>query len=177
MEDVTPSEAQPTSAAREQTEPPRGRRLGPTSLLAIAIAVVVVVATAIVLVAGDQPVPSYPAGTPEEALQRYLIAWYDEDFEVAYGVFSTRIQAQMSYDEFRATARDYYRSDNGQEVRIDRVSGDGDRRTVYLSVEEFYGSDFGSSSYTSEYTVAMLLEAGGWRVDDALVGLNEYYDY
>jgi len=64
-------------------------RLGSTAWIALGITAVVFVATVIVLLAGNQAQASYPADSPEAALQGYLTAWYDDDYDTAYGFFST----------------------------------------------------------------------------------------
>src|SRR3990172_7758576 len=76
-------------------------RLGSTAWIALGITAVVFVATVIVLLAGNQAQASYPADSPEAALQGYLTAWYDDDYDTAYGFFSTVASSQMPLSDFR----------------------------------------------------------------------------
>jgi hypothetical protein len=162
-----PSEPVPTTRA------PRGAwsRLSSTTWLAIFIAAVVIVATAIVLVAGNRPLANFPADSPEGAFQRYLVAWYDEDYETAYEYFSSPIKARMSYYDFTA----YVYGSPQQSVTIDRTSGTGDRRHIFVTIEEFYGFGPGSS-YSREESISMVLESGVWKIDEALSGVDPNYN-
>jgi hypothetical protein len=171
--DTAPGPEDVQGPAPPRPEPVAGRpRLGSTAWIALGIAAVVVVATAIVLLAGNRPLAQYPAGSPEAALQGYLGAWYDEDYPSAYEYFSTRVKAQMSYEEFALFG--YPSASDNQTVTIDRVTGEGDRRTIYVTVEDYYDSDF-SSSYSHQLTVRVVLESGRWLIDDALNGVEPYY--
>ena len=161
-----PDEEAPREAPRDR----RRRPLDPTVLITLGIAAIVVVATAIVLLAGGRQPATYPADSPESALQSYLRAWYDEDYDTAYGYFSSRARARMSLDEFISSKFSY--SSENEAVTIDRVSGEGDRRTLSLTVEEYYGP---GSSYSRDVSVRMVLESGSWRIDDALAGVNPYF--
>ena len=154
------------------TRAPRGAwsRLSSTTWLGIFIAAVVVVATAIVLLAGNRPLADFPADSPEGAFQRYLVAWYDEDYETAYEYFSTPVKTRMSYYDFTA----YVYGNPQQSVSIDRTSGTGDRRTIYVTVEESYGVGPGSS-YSREDSISMVLESGVWKIDEALSGVDPNY--
>lgn len=145
-------------------------RLGSTTWLGIFIAAVVVLATAIVLVGGGRSPANYPADSPEGAFQRYLVAWYDEDYTTAYDYFSTSVKARMSYGEFAEYG--YYNSQ--QSVTINSTTGTGDRRTINVTVEEFYGVGPGSS-YTHDEFISMQLENGAWKIDEALNGIEPNY--
>jgi len=175
MEDAVPQSAPvqapaPTPAPRRVGMP----RLTATGWIALGIAAIVVVATAVVLLAGNQAQASYPADSPEAALQGYLTAWYDDDYDTAYGFFSSGAQGQMLLFDFRQQAGYSYGPDN-QTVTLDRTTGSGDARTLYLSVEDSYGPEFGGGGYTHDVQVRMVLEPGGWKIDDPLVGLEPYY--
>lgn len=155
--------------ATDSPRPANGRRINSTVVIAVGIVILVVVATAIVLFAGGGQATTYPAGSPEAALQTYLRAWYDEDYETAYSYFSTPVRARMTFDEFSSNR--FGNSSDGQTVTIDRVTGDGDRRTLFLTVDQYYGP---GSSYSRDVSVRMVLEAGSWRINDALAGVDEY---
>lgn len=75
----------------------------------------------------------------------------------------------MSFDEF--SSNKFGNSSEGQTVTIDRVTGDGDRRTLSLTVDQYFGP---GSSYSREVSVRMVLESGSWRINDRLVGIDEY---
>ncbi len=174
--------------AVSQTPPPEGTaqatgssptsrlRLGATAWIALGITVVVLVATLIVLLAGNQAQATYPANSPEAALQRYLTAWYDKDYNAAYEFFASDVQGQMSLSDFRRDAGFAYGPDN-QTVTLDRTTGSGDSRTLHLIVEDYYGPQYGGSGYSHGVQVRMTLEPDGWKIDDPLIGLEPYYGY
>jgi hypothetical protein len=172
--DQTPLPSGTASAPEAVTRRPT--RLGSTAWIALAITAVVLVATAIVLLAGNQAQTTYPADSPEAALQGYLTAWYDDDYDTAYGFFSADAKAQMPLSSFRTEAGYSYGPEN-QTVTLDRTTGGADSRTLYLHVEDFYGPEFGGGGYSHDVQVRMVHEADGWRLDQPLIGLEPYYGY
>jgi hypothetical protein len=146
--------------------------LSSTAWLGIFIGAVVVVATAIVLLGGNRPPANFPADSPEGALQRYLVAWYNGDYPTAYDYFSTGVKARMSYSDFTIYASDY---GTEQTVTIDRTTGTGTRRTIYLTVEEFYGTDPGGGSYSRDVSISMVQEGDAWKIDEPLSGVDQNY--
>lgn len=172
--EVAADAPQPEGAAL----PPPARKtrslpLGGTALIALAITAVVVIATAIILLAGNQTAATYPADSPEGSLQRYVAAWFDEDYDTAYTYFSTRVKAQMSLEAFRREAGFGYAPDS-QSVELDSSTGTDPRRNLQITVEDYFG--YGGEGYRHQETVSMVLEPDGWRVDESLVGLQPYYD-
>lgn len=146
------------------------------SLLYIAAGVmaIVVAAIAVVLVAAPREATSFPAGAPEQIVQRYLEAHESGDREAAYALFSSDVQERMSLEAYEQAADAYGPEAGGatRGVTYDRTSGSGDRRTVHLTVEEFYGQGLDASSYTYPHEVRLVQEAGEWRIAEALVWLD-----
>jgi hypothetical protein len=148
------------------------------SLLAIAggIAGTVVAAVLIVVVLGDRPPAPFPAGSPEAALQGYVGAWEDENLEAAYAYFSTGVKSTLTFEEYRQVAQDqgnFSGAPQRRRVTIDRVELDGESAEVYLSIE--YSSDGGpffGGGYRDTRTIHLLKEAGDWKIDDPLLGLE-----
>jgi hypothetical protein len=163
--------------SRAATQPVGGRwQVSSTAAIALGITLVIVVATAIVLLAGGQAGTSYPANSPEGAFQRYLDAWFDKDYAAAYEYFTPRIKATMSYDEFERDA-ELYGSYVRQTVSLDRSSGTDPTRTLHLTVTDYYGDPAYGGGYSQEQSVRMRLEGTSWLIDEALIGLQPYYDY
>lgn len=148
------------------------------SLLAIAggIAATVVVAVLIVVVLGDRPPAPYPPGTPEAALQGYVSAWEDDDLEAAYAYFSTGVKGTLPFEQYRQVARDqgnFSGAPQQRRVTIDRVELDGERAEVYLSIAySIDGGPFFGGGYRDTRTIHLLKEAGDWKIDDPLLGLE-----
>jgi MecA-like transpeptidase family protein len=148
------------------------------SLLIIGAGVLalVVVAAAIVLLAEGRDPRSFAPGSPEEAMQRYLAAWDERDYEGAYAFFSEEIRASTTLDEYQNQVRAY---GDGLPIEntaayIDDVEGTGDRVTLHLTIEQFYddGGPGGGSTYRNQRAVRMVREADGWKVDEPLIGLE-----
>ena len=151
---------------------------GSRSVVAVVAGVLGLIALAIVIVvvAGGRQPRTFPASSPEAALQAYLTAWDAGNYEASYAAFSSGAQQRMSFEEYERYAGDYrFNTSPGTQrlVVIDRTSADGDHMTVHLIVEETYGDGFGGGGpYRSERAVQMVNEDGAWRLADPLVWLE-----
>lgn len=147
----------------------RNRSLAIVALLIVGFAVV---ATAIVLIAGAPPVREYPADSPEGTIQRYMRALDERDLDGAYALLSSAAQGRFSKAQFNEQQYAYgsYGDGSGRLVRIDRTEVTGDRATVALTIEQFWGGGFGSNRTVMHRTIRLVREPGGWRLDEALVG-------
>lgn len=137
----------------------------------------VAISVAIVLLAGGRERQAYAAGSPEAAVQAYLDAWEEQDPAATWAFFSSEVQAEYSFDEYERAADDSYLYSNpggntSRSVFIDGVDGSGDRVTVRLTVEEYYGDGLNTSSYRSARTVRLIREDGSWKLRDPLVWLD-----
>jgi hypothetical protein len=140
------------------------------------LALVVVGAVVVLLAEARQPDPFEP-GTPQAAMQDYLAAWDDGDYETAYGFFSEEVQAEASLDEYESQVRSYgdpYGGGSGSRAAfIDEVEGDGQRVVLHLTVEEYFGDGpADGGSYRSQRQVRMVREADGWKIDEPLIWLE-----
>ena len=149
------------------------------SLVAIAAGVIatVVAAVVIVVVLGDSPRGSFAADSPEATVQGYFTAWEDEDLEAAYAYFSSDIKRRVPFDEYRAIAGDSGGFQGGlpqRRVTIDKVEIEEARAEVYLGIEYTVdgGFPFLGAGYRDSRTIHLVREDGGWKVNDALVGLE-----
>jgi hypothetical protein len=150
------------------------------SVLYIGVGVlgVVVLGAAVVLLAEGRRPASFEPGTPQAAMQEYLAAWQDDDYEAAYQYFSDQIKADTSLEEYESLVRNFgdpngYQSNEA--IYIDKADGDEEEVTLYLTVEQFYGGDgLGGGSYRSQRTVRMIHQAGGWKVDEPLMGVEQF---
>ncbi|HET6820603.1 MAG TPA: nuclear transport factor 2 family protein [Candidatus Limnocylindria bacterium] len=134
----------------------------------------VVIAAVVVLLAENRTPASFPAGSPQAALQGYLAAWEDRDLETAYGYFSDSIRSQVTLDEYETAVRGFGDPSPGNEaVFIDATQGSGDRVTVHLTVEHYSGDGPGAASYRTTTTVEMAREPDGWKLDEQLIGIEQ----
>ena len=138
------------------------------------VALVVVAVIAVVLL-GSGRAPEFEADTPEGVVQRHLAAVEDEDYDTAWGYFSSDVKADLSVDEYRRATREYgYYGGQSRRVLFDRSEVDGDRARVWLTVEEYYdGGPFGGGdTYRSSREIALVRDDGAWRIDDPIIGLE-----
>lgn len=147
------------------------------AFIAGGIVALVLVSVAVVLLAGGRQRQEFPVGSPEAAVQAYLDAWEEGDATALWEFFSTEVQEEYSFEDYERAVSDYFvyqYPDGGpsRSVFIDRVDGSGDRVTVQLTVEEYYGDGLNTSSYRSPRAVRMVREEDGWKLADALIWLD-----
>jgi hypothetical protein len=148
------------------------------SLLVIGggIVALVVLAVAVVLLAEARGPSSFEPGSPQDAMQRYLAAWDERDYEAAYGFFSAEVRAEATLEQYESQARAYggdFLGTGETATYIDRVEGDGDRVAIHLTVEQYYNDGGpGGGSYRSQRTVHMVRESAGWKIDEPLIGIE-----
>lgn len=144
-------------------------------LVGVGIVAVVLIAFAVVAVIGGRPA-QYAAGTPEAAYQSFLQASDAGDTETAYAALSPRVRELWTYDEYAAQAPMYRNTGERQNVYIDRALVEGDRATLFLTVEHVYGEGLTAGRWTEEgVTVRLVRDAGTWYVDAPLAGTQWIY--
>jgi hypothetical protein len=141
-------------------------------LIGAGVLALVVVSVIVVLVLRKGP-QAFPAGSPQAALSRYLAAWDDNDIEAAYGLLSQGAHDRVAYSEYQSAANSYQAyGQTAHDVTIDRVTGTGDRVTIQVTVQEFYGDGLSANVSRSPRSIPMIHEPDGWKIDDALVWLD-----
>ncbi len=167
----------------EQATIPQRRPAAPDrTLLYIAAGVlgVVLLVTLAVLLIGKRDPTTFPAGSPEAAVQQYATAYERDDYAAAYALFSHRVQSSMTLSAYRTMVmqgKPMYGPGSSRRVVFDRTTGAGDQRVVHVTVEIFSGGNGnpfggGGSSYSYSATVPMLREGGAWHIDAALNGFE-----
>jgi hypothetical protein len=147
------------------------------AFIAGGIVALVVVSVAVVLLAGARQRQDFSEGSTEAAMQAYLEAWEEGDAPTLWTFFSTEVKEEYSFEEYERAVDDYFvyqYPDGGpsRSVFIDGVDGSGDRVTVRLTVEEFYGDGLNTNSYRSPRAVRMVSEEGAWKLADPLIWLD-----
>jgi len=142
--------------------------------IGVGIGVVAILAVVAVGLSAARDPDQFPADSPQAALQAYLQAFEDEDYEAAYASFSADVQRQMSLEEFERAATDYHQyATESRRVLYDGVETDGNERaTLRLTVEVSYGDVLFADRYSYPAEVRMVREDGAWRIDQALVHLD-----
>ena len=134
-----------------------------------------VLGVAVVLLAESREPASFEPGSPQAAMQGYLAAWDEGDYEAAYGYFSDEVQADATLEEYESQARLHgtgFGESGDRATYIDGVEGDGQRVTVHVTTEEYFGGGPGAQSYRSQRQVRMVREADGWKIDEPLIWLE-----
>lgn len=150
-------------------------------LVAIAIGIVAVVVISVVAVAaaGAREPTELEEGSPEAAVQEYLLALEAGDVEAAYAMFSASVQEELSFEDFERSIEEWelYSAGFSRTVYFDHTEITGDSARVYLTVEDTY-PDGGFVAPPTGYPIQirMVNESGAWRIDEPLTGLDPYFD-
>ena len=145
------------------------------SLLYVAVGIVVlsVITIAVVLLAGDRETARFDAGSPEAALQSYLVAYEAGDLEAAHARFSADVREHMDLDAYRRAVDSWgVGFETDRSVLFDSKSGSGERVELHLTVEEFAGDGLSGDTYRSPRDIRLVREGGEWRIDEPLVWLD-----
>lgn len=136
------------------------------TVLAIAVAVLLVVAVSasVAIAFGSPDVTEFAPDTPEGTLQRYMTAARDNDAAVMDSLLSERVRDERSKDTF---GPDYCIEAEDRIVTVDRVSTEGDTAVIFLNIEQFDASLFGSGGNDWQQETRLVREADGWKIDDA----------
>lgn len=150
------------------TEPPSRTRGPERSLVLIAglTGLLVVITVALAFTLGDREPATFDPGTPERAVQDYLQALDDGDFEAAYALLSSEYKQTTSLSAFidNSGQRYGYRSDPDR-VTVQDVDVEGE--TARLQLQLRFVSDDGDD-YEQEIDVALVQESGAWRLRNPL---------
>jgi hypothetical protein len=143
----------------------------------VALAALIVVALIAALALPHSPA-TYPAGSPEAAFQEFYQAWESRDLEGAYAHLSAAVRADLSLAGYRLldSERSWQR-DQDRRVVLTGTETAGDRATLQLRVDEFYGGGLGAQRSSWDRSVTLVREDGGWMIDEPLVGLETAYGY
>ena len=120
------------------------------------------VASVVVALLEDEE--SFAEGSVEEAVQVYLKAAEDDDFETAYGFLSSELKDECPIDEF-AGGHIPTRSDIGDDrVTLEKTTTVGETVFVTVRVARIRGSGpFGTSESSFEQRFSLRQQEGDWR--------------
>lgn len=131
------------------------------------IAVLVVVT---LIVALRQPSPTYqPEETPQGVAHNYLLALQQEAYERAFSYLSPELPGYPADSAaFANTLTQYrwnFRFDENTAVSVIDATISGEQATVRAAITEFAtGGPFGSDISTTNFTLQLRYEAGGWKL-------------
>ena len=105
-----------------------------------------------------------PEGTPERALQLFLDAVRQDDFELAYSFLSEELKEECTVEEF--VGGNFPKRDHLRDDRVTLESTATVKETVFVTVRvtQFRGSGpFGTSESSFEQRFALRQKEGQWR--------------
>jgi ketosteroid isomerase-like protein len=130
---------------------------------AVAVVAALVAAALTVALVTENDVDTFPEGSPEDALQRYLLALEDGDYEAAYGSLSEDVQARCSLQEFLRHAPQTEVRDSELVLEDSRTFDDTALVSASVTVYET-GSPFETDEYSYERIFELAREDGAWRL-------------
>ena len=124
-------------------------------VLGLVVAVIAVISVIVVL-AGRQPTTQLDEGSPEAAVQQYLQAVSDRDFDQALNFLS---------DDSKCTIEDFDRAYIQDSLRIGLSESSGNQTTavVTVSIQSSNGDPFGGT-YTEERNFRLVNTDGEWKI-------------
>jgi hypothetical protein len=134
-----------------------------------AVVALALVSVLVSVLAGGRAPASLEPGSPEEAVQRYLLAIKDRDHASAYALLSPDIREVCSYTDYVAESRYFYQETSDFRVQLDEaVILDADTADVRVRITQFYGNppfDLSESNFTASYLMTRV--DGDWYLDQA----------
>lgn len=131
----------------------------PHRVLAIGVAVIVFIAVVAAVVSATRSAPTYGEGTPERAVQRFLTATLDGDYEAA-----TELLAADSSCDVEDFDQSYVPDDvrvvlHGTDVQEDRSA------SVHVEIVFGTGDPFGGSEYSEEHRYRLTKTGEEWLIE------------
>jgi len=140
-----------------------GRWLAGISVSVVALAIIAVIVT---LVAGSGDPEPLPEGSPEAAVQDFILAVDKGEFEAAYALLHPELRDVCPISEFRRYVGDG--RDAGFRVALRSVDLIADEAHVAVAVTSFSGRPpFDFSEYTNEALFVLVEVDGAWMIKEA----------
>lgn len=139
-----------------------GRWLAGIGVGVIALAVL---STVIALTLGSRTV-TLPAGTPERAVQEYLIHLQEDEYDQAYALLAPELQEECARTEFYRAHR--FESDGGIRIHFKSARKLAEGTEVVMEMTHTSGTPlFGGGEWTNEQRYLVVERAEGWRLLEA----------
>jgi len=131
-----------------------------------ALAVLVIITVSLVFTVGRQTPAVLPENTPDGTVQRYLQALQDKDYLTAWNYLSPSPDDKtLTYSNWVTSLPTYYGPESSWKASLDKVSDDGTKATVEVTIETFRaGSPLGSSVRTSNVLFTLSKASGRWLI-------------
>ena len=130
-------------------------------------AVLAVLLAASVIVALARGESEFEQGSPELAVQQYLKALAENDFETAESLWSPELREDCSFEEFLLNTKRGLDLLSGARVTLDDVQTVGETTIVSIRVVRTTGGGiFGPSERVSSYDYTVRKFGGDWLITD-----------
>ncbi|MDJ0752167.1 MAG: hypothetical protein QNJ45_01510 [Ardenticatenaceae bacterium] len=143
-------------------------------LISIVIGIAVVVVAGLVLaLRGSEPLDYVSDDDPEGVAFNYLLAIQQKDYDRAYGYLAADLPSRPAdagqfFDDLQNSWDCSSERLEQSGFRVDDSEVFTDRAVVFVEQTVFTSGDlFGSSSYTNRYTVNLIKEPAGWRINNS----------
>jgi hypothetical protein len=136
------------------------------AVITAGVVLLAVVAVVVTLAAGSGDPEPLPEGSPEAAVQRFIIAIDDGEYSVAYRLLDEDARKQCFENDFRNRVSNGRNTD--MRVQLESVDLFDDEAGVTVKVRTFSGSppfDFSESNYTAFFQLRNL--DSGWTILNA----------
>ena len=133
--------------------------------IALAVAALAVTAVIVTIAAGSGDPEPLPKGTPQAAVQDYILAIDHGEFDAAYDLLDTPLRENCEASEFRRQIR--FGEGADIRVRLETVRTFEDEADVTVGITSFSGSppfDFSERTHTATFS---LRQGEGWRITQA----------
>ena len=155
-----------SSSAESAAGDPTGR-VSRLPLLIMSVVIAMVTLLTLAIMAGRSPV-SYPEGSPEAALQRFITAVLDNDEEAVLSLLTDTRQARCRTEIDDHDVYGNRWSENDVRAALDEIDVEGNRATAIVEFRDGGDDDpFGGSSWDYDRRFELLDTPDGWRVDRA----------
>ncbi len=123
----------------------------------------VLLIVSIILALQEQEV-TLSEGTPEGVVQQYLAAVESEDFETAYGLFSSELREDCTLQDLAGSSLRFDDRLQRSRIVLDKATSLEDGAFVTVHVTEFSGRGaFGTSEWTHTEQFSLAREGEEWR--------------
>ena len=140
-----------------------GRWLAGISISVVVLAIVAVIVT---LVAGSGDPKPLPSGSPEAAVQDFILAVDKGDYNTAYAMLHPDVQDYCSPTDFASNLTN--QRDNSLRISLKSVDTIAGQTHVTVDITNFYGSppfDYSESTYPAMFVVEQV--DGTWMIQEA----------
>jgi hypothetical protein len=152
------------TATQSTDRPQTGRTVRAWPVLAGAVGALILAGLVLALFALRRPAATYPAHSPQRAVQRYLALLQAGNVDRAYAM--TRFPPSTAFGTPQSNFHQQWDnwSDSSHRVTLVRANRSGHTASVTVDVTGFSASEFGPTEYTNRMTFTLVRANSMWRI-------------